>query len=271
MLTGLPREATLEEAKRKPEDPDALDAYIATLDNRPDVAALVADLEAQKHRINSARAGHFPSIGVNANYYLTREGPQKGNTWDAGITFSLPLFAGGLVQAQAREAAERAHESELALAQTRRQAEIAIRTAFNDLESALKQITALESALRATEENYKEQEKNYRFGQATNLDVIQALNSFQDTKRNLDRTRFMAALLIFGGIAFDRMGVSQLPDVDCIGKVLMCEAEKWAIALGLSKVWLRSNITRRDAHALYLGLGYQTNKTSHLFTKQLPD
>jgi outer membrane protein TolC len=56
----------------------------------------------------------------------------------------------------------------------------------------LDQIKALEAALKSTEGNYREQEKNYRFGQATNLDVIQALNSFQDSKRTLDRTRYLA-------------------------------------------------------------------------------
>lgn len=34
-----------------------------------------------------------------------------------------------------------------------------------------------------------EQKKDYGFSLVTNLDVLQSLNTFQSTKRNLDKTR----------------------------------------------------------------------------------
>ena len=96
------------------------------------------------------------------------------------------------MSARVGEASAREKELEQLLSQTRRLAETSIRTAYNQWISALNQIQALEAALNSTEENYKEQSRNYRFGQATNLDVIQALNVFQDTKRTLERTRIQA-------------------------------------------------------------------------------
>ncbi|MEO5969643.1 MAG: TolC family protein [Bdellovibrionia bacterium] len=192
LTTGLPQEVRLMEKREKPDPPKTLDEYLSHLDKRPDVAAVKAQIESTKHSIDTAKAGHLPSIGVAGNYYITREGTQQGNNWDVGGTLTLPLFAGGLVKAQVRETSEKLIESEFLLKQTRRQAEISIRTAYNNLLSAFNQLKALDSALESTEDNYREQEKNYRFGQATNLDVIQALNTFQDTKRTLDKTRFLA-------------------------------------------------------------------------------
>lgn len=192
LFTGLPRDVKFVEKREKPDPPDKLEVYLSHLEKRPDIAAIKAQIDSFKNSIDTAKAGHLPSIALNGNYYLTREGTQKGNNWDVGATFTWPLFVGGLVKAQVREASEKTTEAEYLLGQTRRQAEIAIRTAYNNLVSSINQVNALESALNSTQANYKEQEKNYRFGQATNLDVIQALNTFQDTKRTLDRTRYLS-------------------------------------------------------------------------------
>ena len=58
--------------------------------------------------------------------------------------------------------------------------------------SSTEQVKTLEQAVSTNEQNYTEQEKDYRFNLATNLDVLQALNNFHDTKRSLDRTRYQA-------------------------------------------------------------------------------
>lgn len=192
LLTGLPRDVQLVRKREKPDSPQSIDVYLSLLEKRPDIAAMKAQIEGARSSIDAAKSGHFPSVSLLGNYYMTREGTQKGNNWDVGAVLTFPIFIGGLVKAQVREAGEKEGETALLLSLTRRQAEITIRTAYNNLTAALNQISALESALKSTEENYKEQEKNYRFGQATNLDVIQALNSFQDTKRTLDRTRYLA-------------------------------------------------------------------------------
>lgn len=192
LLTGLPRDIELAKKREVPEQPKNLENYLAFLDSRPDVQSMQAQIEWAKSTEDAVSAAHLPSVGVTGNYYITRDGPQKDNHWDVTGTITIPIFAGGLIKAQVHEAKEKIREVESMLGQTRRLAEISIRTAYNNLVAAMNQISALESALKSTEENYKEQEKNYRFGQATNLDVIQALNSFQDTKRTLDKTRYLA-------------------------------------------------------------------------------
>ena len=192
LLTGLARDVQLIKRREVPEPPKDISYYIDMLDKRPDIQSMKAQVQVAKSTEDVASAGHFPSIGVTGNYYVTRDGPQRDNHWDVTGTLTFPIFSGGLIKAQVTEAKERIREYEFSLGQTRRRAEMSIRTAHNSLVAALNQVMSLESALKSTEQNYKEQEKNYRFGQATNLDVIQALNSFQDTKRTLDRTRYIA-------------------------------------------------------------------------------
>lgn len=192
LLTGLARDVQLIKKRELPQPPKEINYYIEMLDKRPDIQSMKSQVQVARSTEDVVGAGHFPSIGVTGNYYITRDGPQRDNHWDVTGTLTFPIFSGGLIKAQVAEAKERIRETEFLLGQARRQAEMAIRTAHNNLVASLNQVMSLETALKSTEANYKEQEKNYRFGQATNLDVIQALNSFQDTKRTLDRTRYLA-------------------------------------------------------------------------------
>jgi GNAT superfamily N-acetyltransferase len=54
-----------------------------------------------------------------------------------------------------------------------------------------------------------------------------------------------------------------------IGQQLMAAAEAWARENGCGAVHLRSNVIRTGAHAFYKSLGYQINKTSYSFLKDL--
>ncbi len=53
------------------------------------------------------------------------------------------------------------------------------------------------------------------------------------------------------------------------GRLLMQRAEHWARARGLRSVYLRSNVTRKDAHAFYQKLGYQVLKTQFAMRRAL--
>jgi len=53
------------------------------------------------------------------------------------------------------------------------------------------------------------------------------------------------------------------------GGLLMDAAEDWARQQGLGTLRLRSNVIRDEAHAFYRGRGYESSKTSQLFTKTL--
>jgi outer membrane protein TolC len=207
LSTGLSRTAELSDAVAQPHKPGKVEAHLARLDQRPDIAALRAQVEQAREGSRAAWSGHLPTLSVGGNYYITREGPQRGNLWDVALTFTLPLFAGGGPSARVREANERAKELELSLAQTRRNAEIEIRTLHGNLASMAAQLEQLERALKLTEESFKEQEKNYRFGQVTNLDVIQALTLDLDTRRTLDRTRYQA----LSGWASLQAATAQIP------------------------------------------------------------
>jgi GNAT superfamily N-acetyltransferase len=54
-----------------------------------------------------------------------------------------------------------------------------------------------------------------------------------------------------------------------IGRALVEQAEHWAVARGIRRLVLRSQIARSEAHRFYETLGYARHSTSHTFLKTL--
>jgi GNAT superfamily N-acetyltransferase len=56
-----------------------------------------------------------------------------------------------------------------------------------------------------------------------------------------------------------------------VGRQLMHAAEEWALRHGCRTIYVRSRISRREAHAFYRHLGYRQIKTSFTFVRTLDD
>ena len=54
-----------------------------------------------------------------------------------------------------------------------------------------------------------------------------------------------------------------------IGRLLMQEAERWALEHGLELMVLRSNLQRPESHAFYPAIGYEHFKTQAAYRKRL--
>jgi outer membrane protein len=193
--TGLPRESALEESSPTLAEVlaislEAVDVYLEKMPQRPDIVSLAESVSATDSEVSIARSGHFPSLDFTANYYFARAGIQSSVDWDLGVTLTLPLFQGGTVNSATQEAIYRRKEQELLLAQGKRSAESEIRLAYERVKSGREQFSSLENAVRLAERNYQRQVSDYRLGLVNNLEVIQAMNTFQETKRSLDQVRY---------------------------------------------------------------------------------
>lgn len=193
-LSGLPVSTPLRDTEAMPENPEALDEYLARLELRPDVKAVRQRLTAAQENIAVARGAHLPSLDLVANRYLERTGSLSNVEWDVQLALTLPLYAGGGTQSRVREAVSQGTQAELNASQVRRQAEQEIRALHQAVALDRSQLDALSKATDAARKNYEAQQRDYRLGLVTNLDVLQALTAFQENQRALDRARYTAKL-----------------------------------------------------------------------------
>jgi len=201
VLVGGPVQGVLP-ASRAIEDPGqfaSLDAGLPSdlLTNRPDILQAEQQLRASNADIGAARAAYFPRIALTGNFGyaspelgdLFRSGSQA---WSFGGLVSLPIFDGGLRQAQ------------LGVAQARRDELVAIyqrtvQTAFSEVSEALigrrryqEQIVAQEAAVQSQRRLAEVAELRYENGISIYLEVVDARRNLFSAEQQLIQLRATA-------------------------------------------------------------------------------
>jgi len=169
--------------------------YLSRIENRPDIKAARDRLEAAQEEIRVARGAHWPTLDLQGNYYFQRPpGFLNEIRWDVQLNLSFPLYEGGTVLSQTREAASRNRDRELELSRLRRQAEADIKSLYESLKNRSDQLSALERSSELAEKNYQVLQRDFRRGLSRSIDVQLALTEFRVARRSYDQARFAAQL-----------------------------------------------------------------------------
>lgn len=128
-----------------------------------------------EERIKIAQGKRYPDIYAAGQY-----GGQAGNefafkeNWYIGVRLSIPVFDGGLIQAEVdreRTELQKAREEERALRQTITRE---VRDAHLALANAEERIAVTEKAIESARENVRVEVLKYDTGAGTSTDVIDA-------------------------------------------------------------------------------------------------
>jgi outer membrane protein len=193
-LTGLPSIRRLDDALEFPDPPPVETLVERALAERHDVRELTALVRSAESTVGIARAGHLPSMALEANYYTRRDGASEGIDWDAALTVEVPLFSGGGVDARIREAESEVRAAGLRLARLTRQIRVNINRAYADVVSLKNEFQSLEKALASARENYELVQAEYRGGIVTNIEVLAAFTAMLQAELDRDRARYSLKL-----------------------------------------------------------------------------
>lgn len=188
--TGLSANEVLVDQEVFPTQVSDVTSYLGQIDSRPDVHAAADLVNAAEKGITIARGGHLPSLDLNGNYYFTRPGYLQNVKWDASLTLTFPIFQGGIVNSNARIASSQLKQAELTLSKTKRLAQEAIEMTHAQLLGDLSLIAKQKTAVSLATRNYEAEKKDYRYGLVTNIELLLALTSSQETQRSLDRAQY---------------------------------------------------------------------------------
>lgn len=159
--------------------------YLARADERPDVKVADQNIQIAHQQVRVARAGFFPTVSTEANYFVERTGAAKEVDWDASLKVEVPIFQGGRNKGAVQEAGSALRQAQIKQRQARRTAAREIRDAHAEYEGARARARALTKALEATQENYQLQVEEYRRSLVSNLEVLSILQALQDAQREL--------------------------------------------------------------------------------------
>ena len=192
-LTGM--DADAQPAALAPVARTSITDYLIKAHSRPDVEQARRNLDYSEIFTESQKNQKLPTAAFDADYYLKR--PQATTQhvyWDATFSVSVPLYLGGVVDAQVAEADASRRLAEQALHLALRQADLDVHSAHDNMISSLFITDSFQNALAAAQANAQAQKADYRYGLVTNLDVLTSQTAVENTRLQLEQAQISAQL-----------------------------------------------------------------------------
>ena len=165
-------------------------------DKSPEVLSLMARRDAAEKQIRLAQSGHAPTLdGVlqwsdSGNENVTRLNSRFVNS-TAGVQLTVPIFQGGYVNSQVRQALAEKTRAEEALEAVRRDLGLRVHKEYRGVTEGVLKVRALEQAVRSAQELLQSTIKSRQAGVRTTLDVLNAEQQLATASRDLMQTRYV--------------------------------------------------------------------------------
>jgi outer membrane protein len=175
-------------------EPNDIEAWVkSAADSSFTIAVARASFEIAQQEITRQRAGHLPTLDISGSLARVNDPTSAiapvsttANVGSIGLTLSVPIFSGGLIQS--RVALRDRFEQDLENAQ--RSVAQSVRTAFLNVTSGISQIRALEQAVVSTQSQLDSTILGRDVGVRTSVDVLNAQQQVIQTRRDLQQARY---------------------------------------------------------------------------------
>lgn len=201
---GISRAAFLGVVGRNPGElapPPQVEALPATPDqafdaaeaNNPQLQSARFAEEGSRASIAEARAARRPSITARFDMQRTPRLPYSASIYDnarsTSITLSQPLFTGGQISSQIRQAIEANNRDRLTIDDTRLQVLQQVAGSWEQLVAFRQQLTTAQDEMRATEIAYAGVREEQKQALRSTIEVLNAELELSNAEQNLARTR----------------------------------------------------------------------------------
>lgn len=177
-VIGLPVEQEIElttPLSYRPAPDENLDVALArAIDNRNDLKAAIESGKAADDAMHSAQSRRLPSIKVSASYGTAGiTSAHLYDDYDIGGTVSVPLFTGGAITADIRQARTLASRRKAECGDLRNRVNFDVRSAWLDLQGAERSVSVATQNLDLAKEGMKEAQDRFDVGLSNSLDLVQ--------------------------------------------------------------------------------------------------
>ncbi|HEY1754473.1 MAG TPA: TolC family protein [Bryobacteraceae bacterium] len=189
-LTGLPPNADYQLADNfsfSPAPVQSVDAAVAQAkQQRADLKAAQAQVEAAAKALSAARAERLPSVSVNGDYEVIGTNPaQSHGAFTAAGAVSIPLWQGGRTEGDIGQAQAVLAQRQAELEDTLGQIEAEVREAYLDLEAAAGQVEVARKNLQVGQETLQMTSLRMEAGVVNTLEVVQAQQTVANAQLDL--------------------------------------------------------------------------------------
>ena len=164
---------------------------------RQDLKSLSFSIEAAKQQIEALKRTNWPKLDFLGEYTLAS--PEtlafRNNSWSAAVWLRVPLFDGGMNGINVKNAQAELKKQQLLYERLSKDLKVKVKTAYYELTSAKANCSLLQNELALSKENYEILSERYKRGQTTNIDLMDALNTYIEVQANYAIAQYNLILL----------------------------------------------------------------------------
>lgn len=214
-----------------PDDPNAW--VDVALKQNPTLASSSLQVDAANASINTARAGHLPTITGQLNYGQTSTWGDNRYTgigtfptfagdpkWGPSVTVTLnvPLFTGGLTQSRVRQAIYQRDFAQDQFEYNRRLVEANTRNSYRSVLAGASEVEATKAAVVSAQSSVDATKAGYEVGTRTIVDVLISQQTLLNAQSQYSAARH--AFVLNGLLLKQAAGVIELKDIEAINALL---------------------------------------------------
>lgn len=208
-VTGnyYPQLASLNVDSFKTAKPAAVNALLKEAEQR-NLTLLQARLsqDLAREQIRYAETGHMPTLGLTASSSVSDTDYSGSKTSSAaaasrytdskvgqnsvGLSFSMPLYSGGSVTSQVKQAQYSFVGASEKLESAHRNVVQTVRSSYNNVNASISSIKAYEQAVVSAQSSLDAMEAGYSVGTRTIVDVLDATTTLYNAKQQLSSARY---------------------------------------------------------------------------------
>lgn len=182
-----------------PPEPNDMQTWLQAAEREAlQVQAQEQAVEIARQEVSRNRRARLPTIDIVGSYRNSSDVtiatgtafPIDTEATALGLQLQMPLYQGGAISSQVREALANRDVAERGLEDARRQAVLTTSQAFLGVTGGLSQVQALSQALVSSRTLLKSSRLGLEVGVRTNLDVLNAQQQLYNAERDLSAARY---------------------------------------------------------------------------------
>lgn len=166
-----------------------------TIRNNPNLLGRQRKVSAQEAGLRQSDAASYPTLGLTLSAQKSDIGFENSQsarteTYVATLTFSMPLYEGGMASARKAESRALLNIAQYEYEEARRGVLKSVRAAFLNTKASKARMKAAQHAVKSAEKSYEAQEKGFKLGAGTVVDVLDALQEQFRVKRDFRQAQY---------------------------------------------------------------------------------
>jgi outer membrane protein len=202
-VVGLSGDYDIKEpaVKREPEEEYVLSFLKEkAFSERAELKSASLQKKIAEDQVKYAQGAYWPTLSVKGIYSRREEDPSSpfflGESIYGVLNVTFPFFEGGLRRAEVREAKARLRQSELVHDDFRKTITVEVENAYLEFQTQKGVLKSLEDEVTFASDNHNSISRQYEFGLANSIDVIDANTLLLTAERQLSDARYNYQLSI---------------------------------------------------------------------------